>query len=153
MPRSAYDYSLDLLSARAYTIRNLRRKMVEKGYAGDDVDGAISRLVASGLLDDRKYAAEYARQKIAVGGASVRRVKQELTRKGIDVRTAEEAVAQTLESESVDQDAAIEKIALRQLRSMGDLDALAKRRRLFAFLARKGYELDDIKRAVGRLLQ
>jgi SOS response regulatory protein OraA/RecX len=35
---------------------------------------------------------------------------------------------------------------------MGDVDDLTKRRRLFAFLARKGYEIDDVKRVVNRLL-
>ena len=36
LARKAYDYALDLLSARAYTIRNLRRKLVQREYAADE---------------------------------------------------------------------------------------------------------------------
>ena len=153
MARSAYDYALDLLSARAYTVRNLRRKLVQKEFASAEVDAAVERLLASGLLDDRKFAAEYARQKIVVGGASVRRVKQELARKGIASPAVDESIAETLENENVDQQASIERIAVKKLLTLDDLEDLVKRRRLFGFLARKGYELDDIKRVVDRLLQ
>lgn len=153
MARSAYDYALDLLAARAYTTRNLRRKMVQKEFPAADIEAAIDRLLSNGLLDDRKFAGEYARQKIVVGGASVRRVKQELARKGIEPRSVDDSIAETLENESVDQESAIERIAVKKLKSLGDLDEIVKRRRLFGFLARRGYDLDDIKKVVGRILQ
>jgi regulatory protein len=151
MARSAYDYALDLLSARAYTSAGLRRKMAQKEFAADDIDAAITRLVAGGLLDDRKFAAEFARQKIAVGGASVRRVRQQLAQKGIPSSDASEAIARMLDDEHVDQEAAVERIALKKLRSLEGLEESVKRRRLFGFLSRKGYELDDIKRVISRI--
>lgn len=151
MARGAYEYALDLLAARAYTVRNLRRKLVQREFAAEEVERAVARLVESGLLDDRKYAAEYARQKIVVGGSSVRRVRQELARKGIDAESVGGAVDALLEEEPVDQEAAIERLAVKKLRSMGDLDATAKRRRVFGFLARKGYEIDDINRVLARI--
>ncbi len=151
MARSAWDYALDLLSARAYTMRNLRRKLVQKEFAPAEIESTIGRLLESGFLDDRKYAAEYARQKIVVAGTSVRRVKQELAKKGIDARAIDESVSALLDDEPVDQDAAIERMAIKKLRALGDLDEITKRRRLFGFLARKGYELDDIKRVLSRI--
>jgi regulatory protein len=151
MTRGPYEYALDLLAARAYTVRNLRRKLVQKEFAADEVDRAIARLVESGLLDDRKYAAEYARQKIVVGGSSVRRVRQELAKKGIDAESVGESIDALLEEEPVDQEAAIERMAVKKLRSMGDLDGVVKRRRVFGYLARKGYEIDDINRVLARI--
>ena len=125
--------------------------MRDKGYPDDESQSAIERLAASGLLDDRKYAAEYARQKLAAG-TSARRVKQDLMRKGIDSKSIDEAVAQTLEDEPVDQDAAIERIALRKLRTLSELDEITRRRRLISFLGRKGYEIRDIQKIVSRVL-
>jgi regulatory protein len=151
MTRGPYEYALDLLAARAYTVRNLRRKLVQKEFAADEVDRAIARLVESGLLDDRKYAAGYARQKIVVGGSSVRRVRQELAKKGIDAESVGESIDALLEEEPVDQEAAIERMAVKKLRSMGDLDGVVKRRRVFGYLARKGYEIDDINRVLARI--
>lgn len=153
MARSAWDYALNLLSARAYTTRNLRRKLVQKEFAANEIESALARLAQSGLLDDRKFAAEYARQKVVGGGASIRRVKQELARKGIEPRAIDDAVAELLAEETIDQDAAIERLALRKLATLSDADDATRRRRVFGFLARKGYELDDIKRVLSRVLQ
>ena len=151
MARGTYEYALDLLAARAYTVRNLRRKLVQKEYSSDEIERAILRLSESGLLDDRKYAAEYARQKIVVAGSSVRRVRQELARKGVDAAIVAESLEVLVADEPVDQEAAIERMALKKLHSMGDVDPLARRRRVFGFLARKGYEIDEINRVLGRL--
>ena len=47
--------------------------------------------------------------------------------------------------------AVIERVAKKKLLQLGDLDPLVLRRRLFAFLARRGYDLDEIKAVVTRL--
>ena len=149
--RTAYNYSLDLLAARAYTERNLKRKLVQKEFDPSEIESALDRLKANGLLDDSKFAANFARQRLVVAGAAIRRTKQELARKGIDAETATQAVNAILEDEPVDTEASLERIAKKKLNSMGDLDPQIRKRRLFAFLARRGYELDDIKRVVDRL--
>jgi regulatory protein len=143
-----YEYSLNLLSARAYTERGLRRKLEQKEFDPAEVDAAIERLTSARLIDDEKYAEEFARQKLLNGGSSVRRVVQDLRRKGVSVELARAAVARVSENEPVDIAASVESQARKKLASMGGLDDDTKRRRLFAFLARRGFELDDIKRAV-----
>jgi regulatory protein len=152
MARSAYDYSLDLLGARPYTVRNLSRKLAEKGFPPDEREAAVARLTASGLLDDRKFAFEFARQKIVGGGAATRRVRQSLMMKGIPSQVVDEAIAALLADEPVDHDAAIEKLAARKLRSLTGLDEAVQRRRLFGYLSRRGYEIDDVKRVIRRIL-
>ena len=97
MARTAYEYALDLLSARAYTSASLRRKLKQKEFPADEVEAAVTRLVEGGLLDDRKFAVEFARQKIAVGGASVRRVRQQLAQKGIPSSDADDAIERMLD--------------------------------------------------------
>ena len=80
---TAYNYALNLLGARPYSTSALRGKLIQKEYEPADADNAIGRLVANGLLDDRKYAEQFARSKIVTAGASKRRVQQDLYRKGI----------------------------------------------------------------------
>ena len=46
----------------------------------------------------------------------------------------------------------MESLGRKKLRAMGDADEPTKRRRLFGYLARKGYDVDDVKRVVSRLL-
>jgi regulatory protein len=152
-PPSAYNYALNLLSARPYATRALHRKLIQKQYSAADADEAIRRLVDNGLLDDAKYAEQYARSKITTTGASKRRLQQDLYRKGIKGDLATNAIANVLESEEIDPAAVLERVAKKKLAGMGDLEPLVLRRRLFAFLARRGYDVDEIKSVVGRLVR
>jgi regulatory protein len=149
---SAYNYALNLLAARPYSTQTLRRKLIQKEYPAADADDAIRRLVDNGLLNDAKYAEQYARSKILMTGVSKRRLQQELYRKGIKGELATTAIANVIEQEEIDPAALIERVAKKKLASMGDLDPMILRRRLFAFLARRGYDIDEIKAVVGRLV-
>jgi regulatory protein len=150
-PPSAYDYALNLLSARPYATRALHRKLIQKEYSAADADNAIRRLVDNGLLNDAKYAEQYARSRMLSAGTSKRRVQQDLFRKGIKADVATEAIANVVEQEEIDPAVAIERVARKKLAQLGDLEPLVLRRRLFAFLARRGYDVDEIKRVVAQL--
>ena len=152
MANNPYEYALNLLAARAYTVRNMRRKLTQKGFEAADVERVLERLQGSGLLDDVKFAAEFARQRLVVAGASVRRVEHDLIRRGISPDSAKAATRAVVEEEDVDFDASMERLARKKLASLGDLEPQIKRRRVFGFLARKGYELDDINRTLVRIL-
>lgn len=149
--KKPYTYALDLLAARAYTTATLRRKLRQKEFEPSEIDETLERLTSSGILDDSKYAAEFARQRLVHGGSSVRRVEQDLGKKGIDRKTAHAAAQSVVDEEEIDLAASMERIARKKLLTLGGVDTQVKRRRLFGFLARKGYELDDIKRVVERL--
>ncbi len=142
-----------MLATREYTANGLRRKLAQREYPPDEIDSTLERLLSSKFLDDARYAAEYARQKLVLGGAAVRRVRQELLRKGIDAATVDESVAAVMSYEEVDHVAAIERIAVKKAGSLGGLDERVKRQRLFGFLARRGYEVDDIKRVIERVMR
>ena len=148
---SAYNYALNLLGARPYATSALRRKLIQKQYSAADADDVIRRLVDNGLLNDAKYAEQYARSKILTTGASKRRLQQELYRKGIKGELATTAIANVIEQEDIDPAAVVERVARKKLAQLGDLEPLVLRRRLFAFLARRGYDLEEIKAVVSRL--
>ena len=150
MPK-AYDYALNLLAARGYTVRNLRRKLAQKGFDKVESGDAVDRLIERGYLDDARYASEFARQRLVSGGASVRRVEQQLAQRGIARDVARSATAVAAEEEGIDPAVAIEKLAAKKVASMGDLEPLVMRRRLFGFLVRKGYDLDDVRKVVSRI--
>ena len=152
MSANPYEYALNLLGQRAYTVRNLRRKLLQKGFEAGEAEQAVERLKASHLLDDDKFAAEFARQRLVVAGASVRRVEQDLIRRGITSESAKAATRAVVDEEELDFGDSVDRLALKKLASLGDLEAHVKRRRLFGFLARKGYELDDINRTLARIL-
>jgi regulatory protein len=81
----------------------------------------------------------------------VRRIKQELARKGVSADLSGSAIDQVFMDEDVDTRAVIQRVAKKRLASMGDLEPIVLRRRLYAFLARRGYELDEIQSVVQEL--
>jgi len=149
--QTPYNRALDLLSARPYTVKQLRRKLIQKEVPAEDAESVIARLLSAGLLDDERYALAYARSKLVGQGSSARRISQDLARKGVNAELSKQAIAQVVDEEKVDTKAVIERVARKKIASMGDLEPVVLRRRLFAFLARRGYELDEIRGVVGRV--
>jgi regulatory protein len=145
---ATYDRALNMLALRARSARELRRQLVRKGESAEQVDAAIARLQAAGLLDDGAFARQFARSKALGAGMSRRRIQQELGRRGVAREIGDGAIADVFEEEQLDEAAVVERAARKKLRSLESLDVETRKRRLFAFLARRGYDLDDIKRAV-----
>jgi len=150
--RSTYDRALDMLEARARGVVELRRLLLKKGEPEPDVDAAIERLRSNGLLDDDNFARQLARSRALGGGQSRRRIAQELTKRGVDRETASEAIDDVFEHEEIDEAASIERVARKKLRMLAGVDGPTRRRRLYAYLARRGYDIDDINRALSAVL-
>jgi regulatory protein len=148
---TAYNYALNLLAARPYSSSALRRKLGQKQYSAADADDAIRRLLDNGLLNDARFAEQFARSKMLSTGASKRRLTQDLYRMGIRGDVATRAIANVVEEDEIDPAAVIERVARKKLAQLGDLEPVVLRRRLFAFLARRGYDLEEIKRVVSLL--
>lgn len=153
MARSAYEHALNLLSARPYTARNLKRKLVQKEFDAPDIEIAIERLIANGLLDDSRYAAQFARGKLLGPGASRRRIRQQLFQRGIKADVADSAIDSVIADEEVDLEAVIDKDARKKLASLAGLDPLVVRRRLYSHLARRGYDLDEINAVMKNVMK
>jgi regulatory protein len=146
--RSTYTRALDMLEARARGVVELRRLLIRKGEPEAEVDDAIQRLQRSGLLNDDNYARQFARSKALGAGLSRRRLQQELTKRGVSRDVAEPAIEAVFDEEGVDEEASIERVARKKLRMLTKADDDTKRRRLYAFLARRGYDNDDISRVM-----
>ena len=147
-----FDRALDMLAFRGRATRELRTALLRKGEDAANVDHSIQRLTAMGLLDDASYARQYAHAKIVGPGFSRRRLQAELAKRGVARDVADEAIADALAEDDVDSDAILERVAARKLRSLEKEDAPTRRRRLYEFLARRGYDSDDIRRVMKRIL-
>jgi regulatory protein len=147
----AYDRALALLTARARSVSELRRTLLRKGEAASEVDTAVSRLSAQGLLDDDDFARQYARGRIQGSGLSRRRIIQELARKGVSGEVAARAIAVVCDEDGVNPSSAMQRVAEKKWRSLTKLGGVVARRRLYAFLARRGFDPDEIRSAMSAL--
>jgi regulatory protein len=140
-----YDRAVNILAFRARSSSELARSLQRKGEEKPHIEWAIARLQEQGLLDDASFARSFARAKVVGGKQSRRRVQQDLARKGVSRSMSDEAIETVFEEEGVDQRAIVEEAARKKLRSLAGLDPAVQRRRLYGFLARRGYEMDDIR--------
>jgi regulatory protein len=147
---ATYDRALNLLAFRARSGRELRRRLIQKGEVAERVDKVIDRLRELGLVNDADFARQLARSKLAAG-ASRRRLHLEMFKRGVDRQVADEAVAEVLEEEGVSDADSIERVARKKWRTLAAMDPATRRRRLSAFLSRRGYESDDVWRVVRQL--
>jgi regulatory protein len=143
-----YDRAVMMLAARGRAAKDLERQLVRKGEAADFARLAVERLRAEGFLDDESYARSFVRSKSAGAGLARFRLKQELGRQGVDRAVADEAIAEVFEEESVDEVATATALASKRIRSLRDADPQSQRRRLYAFLARRGYPPSVISTAI-----
>jgi regulatory protein len=147
-PERTYNRALDMLTRAPRSTRDLRRRLLLKGEPEADVDVTVERLTASGLLNDESYARAFVRSKVASQGFSRRRLQQELAKRGVARDVADAAIVEVLHDEGVDETANIERVAQKKLRTLRGLDEETQRRRLFAYLARCGYDVEDVRVAV-----
>ena len=145
---ATYDRALNMIALRARSTSELRRMLLRKGEPAENVDVAIERLVRAGFLDDGSFAKQFTRAKAVGGGLSRRRVQQELSRRGVAREVANAAIDEVFAEEHVDEEGTLERVARKKLKSLTRLDAAVQRRRLYAFLARRGYDSDDISRTL-----
>jgi regulatory protein len=146
------DKALDLLAVRARSSSELRQRLRRRDADATDIAWVLERLVAQGYIDDAQFARQYARTRIVGGGVSRRRLQDELYRRGVERETATEAIDDTLADVRLDEHSAALEAARKRLRSLGGLDAAVVRRRLYGFLARRGYEPDVVSRVLREVL-
>ena len=146
------DKALDLLAVRARSSRDLRIRLRRAGARDHDISWSIDRLAAQGFVDDAAYAREVARAKVLAGGVSRRKVVKVLRQRGVSAEVAEEAIDDTLADVDLDEYGAALAVAQKRLRSLAALAPQVKRQRLYAFLARRGYESDVVRRVLKEVL-
>ena len=147
------DKALDLLAVRARSSRDLSLRLRRAGARDPDISWAVSRLASQGFVDDAAYARGVARTKALGGGVSRRKVITVLRQKGIAADVAAEAMDATLADVSLDEYGAALAAAEKRVRALSSLEPAKRRQRLYAFLARRGYETDVVRRVVTEVLR
>ena len=147
---AAHRAALRAVARRAHARFDLRRRLLQRQHPAAAVDRALDRLSAAGLLNDAQFAADYAAQKARRGRGPARLVR-DLQAQGVERRLAEDAVRTSLAREGVDPAAAVRALAEKRAKQLGGLPPLVKKRRLMAFLIRRGFNGGEIREVVESL--
>ena len=142
--------ALRALARRAHARLDLQRRLVKKQHPPAAVEAALQRLALRGLLDDRRFAEQYAALRATRGKGPVRLLR-DLQAQGVERRTAEHAVRRALEEEGIDPGLEARAVAAKRARQLAGLPAPVRKRRLLAFLMRRGYAGVPLKDLVEEL--
>ncbi len=142
--------ALRALARRAHARLDLRRRLVKRQHPPAAVEAALDRLALRGLLDDRRFAEQYAALR-ATRGKGPARLLRDLQAQGVERRTAEHAVRQALEEEGIDPEVEARAVAAKRARQLAGLPVPVRKRRLLAFLVRRGYGGPQLRELVEEL--
>lgn len=133
----AYERALIFLSYRPRSVREVKKKLIEAGYSDGESENAISRLTAAGYLDDVKFARDWITSRASGKYYGSRRLKSELVARGVASDIVDEQLAEVC-SDSEEERRAFEAAKIK-LQKMAVADKDATKRRLIAYLLRRGY--------------
>jgi regulatory protein len=141
----AYHAALNLLSFQMRTVEEIRRRLARKGFDSEAIDKAVENLTEGGYLDDKSLARDYAGSRVRNRGEGLHRIRRDLLRRGVDSDIVEDVVAQ-LKPEVDWVGAAREEATRRWERLASTKDPLRRRKKLFDFLVRRGFDYDVARR-------
>lgn len=143
----AHGRALDYLGYRPRSTSEVRRNLREKDVDDWIVDAVITRLERAGLLDDREFARYWVDNRERFNPRGLRGLRHELAQKGVTRQIIDEALA------TYDEGAAARRTAYAGARRLplGDLSAF--RRKLQAYMARRGFSYSVIKPLVEEMVE
>lgn len=135
----AYQRALILLNHQQRTSHEIRQKLIEKGFSSTRVEEVVDRLTQTGLVEDGQYALLWVENRNTYHPRSRRLIRMELRQKGV----AEDQIDQALLGSAEDDELATQ-AAMQQIRKYSDLDWPEFRKKMSAFLLRRGFSYGTV---------
>jgi regulatory protein len=141
--------ALRFLEARSRSVAEVRRRLARAGYQPDLVEGAITRLVELGMLDDAAFGAAWLESRDRARPRGERALRQELRLKGLDGALVDELLGERAAAgDDVDRGAA-ERVLARHAAALARVaDPRVRRQRAYALLARNVFYPETCAAAV-----
>jgi regulatory protein len=147
---AAYRTVLRSLEVRAFARGDLARRLQRKGHPRAAVEAAIARAADLGLLDDAAFAQSYVETR-AARGRGPSRLMRDLLSVGVERSLIDRALAAQW-PEGSDRSAVPLALAQKRASQLGSLPRQTKRRRLIAYLARRGFTGREVTEMVDKVV-
>ena len=147
-PLKVADRMRALCSRREYCRKDILKKVMT-ALDGDaaKAEEVVGKLVEERYVDDRRYAAAFARDKASIAGWGAAKIRYMLAAKGVD----REIIASALEEIDVSRaDARLEKLMENKARSLKDDPQ--RRIKLLRFGVGRGYGYEEVSSVIDRIL-
>ena len=143
----AYEHALDFLSYRPRSEAEVRRNLRRRNVDDEVVEAVVERLTRAGMLDDREFARYWAENRIQFNPRGANALGHELRGKGVPASIIAETLA------DLDEEAAARKVLEAGVRRLAHLEPGDFRRKLGAYMARRGFSYEVIAPLVEEALE
>lgn len=147
---AARDYFFRILSRRDHSRKELRDKAFKKGYSGNYIEVLLDEFEQKEYIDDRKFALKYTADKFEFNNWGPYKVRTQLFKKGISKSVAEECIY-TVFGDTAIKESMMDLVLKKKKRYQREPEE-KRRKKVFDFLMRKGYNSDDILKQMDELL-
>lgn len=139
-----YDVAVRALMRRAHSVHEMKKKLERRSNNKLLVQLVMARLKESGMIDDARYAKQFARQRTESRKQGKFRIARDLRTRGIPDRHIEAALEET--AKSTDEGGMVRQRIERKLRSFrGEIDE-KKMASMYGSLLRAGFSADVVRR-------
>ena len=145
----ARDYALELLLSQIYTKQQMIEALEKCGFCSHAVDETIESLEQIGHIKDEKYAKSWVENRRRKRPTSKRTMRRELTLQGVDKSTVNRVLA---EIDNADETVLALQVAKKRVNRYKSLATHVARRRLYAFLIRRGFDHETVAQVVRQVL-
>jgi len=142
----AHERALNFLSYRPRSEAEVRRNLRKKDVTDEAIEAVVERLTRAGMLDDREFARYWVENRLQFNPRGARALDHELREKGVPVSIIDDTLA------GFDEEPTARKAAEAGARRLAHLEPTAFRRRLGAYLARRGFSYAVISPLVEEML-
>lgn len=145
----ARDHALELLLIRTYTKQQMIEALEKSGFCGHVVDETIENLEHLGRIKDEKFARNWVNNRRRTRPTSKRIMRRELTNQGVDNSTVDRVLAGINDE---DETALALQVATKQINRYACLESQVAKRRLYAFLVRRGFDHETVGQVLRKIL-
>jgi regulatory protein len=143
-----YDAAVKILMRRAHSVSEMKRALIRRTADEDLIQRVLTRLKQNGLIDDGRYAKQFARHRTEIRHQGKYRVARELRARGVPDQHIEAAVDEA--AATSDEAAMVRQRIDRKLKFLrGEIDD-KKIASLYRTLLRAGFSSDTIRRELKR---
>ncbi|MFQ5747552.1 MAG: regulatory protein RecX [Gemmatimonadota bacterium] len=150
-PESPLELALRHLAVRTRSRAELERHLRRRGVPPESIPSVVEHCAELGYVDDRAFAAAFVRDRIRLRPRGIARLRSELRAKGVDAEDAEAGIRMAFEELGVTEGSLLEAAAAGRWRALRALAPPVRRRRLAAYLLRRGFPPPDVRRVVAGL--
>lgn len=139
---TAKDYAAKLLGICDRSEKEIREKIIKKGYSETECEEAIAFCREYGYIDDKRFAEHFVHDCTEIKKFGKWRIGQELRLKGVSDEIIEEALLNVNDEETLLKD--------EMERRFGNLDFSDRKvkNKVYGYFFRRGFASDDILRAM-----